>query len=348
MHLKLNARGGVERMLHYYLEQFSRWDWDVRLYSSEARKTENTDPRYELVLKRVRWAPRWLRLVLFNILLGRDSKIKAADVGIGLNRIWHGEIACANGNHIGHCRAQKKTILSPYDYIKIWLDKKSFKNSQLILACSKMVQYELVNDYGQPASKIKLLPLPVDTSNFNKELKQAQLQLKKKYGLSEDRINFLFVSTGHKRKGLDLLLEIFADSRLADVNLYVAGTKFRSKLANVYSLGFCDQIYELYAAADALLHPAHYEPYGLVIPESIACGTPVITAAGVGASYLVEPRLGIVCSDLSKEVWLEEISSFKPERFDIPSDFAQANKLDIESYMNEFKAIIYSCVEARK
>jgi glycosyltransferase involved in cell wall biosynthesis len=39
-------------------------------------------------------------------------------------------------------------------------------------------------------------------------------------------------------------------------------------------------------AADAFVLPTRYEPFGLVITEALACGTPVVTARSAGAAEL--------------------------------------------------------------
>jgi glycosyltransferase involved in cell wall biosynthesis len=48
----------------------------------------------------------------------------------------------------------------------------------------------------------------------------------------------------------------------------------------------------LYSAADFAVFPSRYEPFGYVVAEALACGTPVIAAPG-GASrlFLQEPPL---------------------------------------------------------
>jgi glycosyltransferase involved in cell wall biosynthesis len=41
---------------------------------------------------------------------------------------------------------------------------------------------------------------------------------------------------------------------------------------------------EVYAASDLLVHPAEWEPYGLIVNEAMVCGVPVIVSDRVGAS----------------------------------------------------------------
>ena len=55
----------------------------------------------------------------------------------------------------------------------------------------------------------------------------------------------------------------------------------------VINLGFRNNMPALYAAADAAILASKYEPFGLVGPEAVLCGTPVILANTVGATEVI-------------------------------------------------------------
>jgi glycosyltransferase involved in cell wall biosynthesis len=52
------------------------------------------------------------------------------------------------------------------------------------------------------------------------------------------------------------------------------------------------------AAADLLVLPTQYEPFGLVVVEALACGVPVLVSRLAGASVAVDNgRTGLILED---------------------------------------------------
>ncbi len=58
---------------------------------------------------------------------------------------------------------------------------------------------------------------------------------------------------------------------------------------HVELLGFRQDVHDLMAAADVLVHPAAAEPFGLVLVEAMALGLPVIASNGGAAPEIVVP-----------------------------------------------------------
>lgn len=112
-----------------------------------------------------------------------------------------------------------------------------------------------------------------------------------------DQRVFLFAGSLIERKGIDLLARAFV--RLAreapHVRLKIAGQgKLADSIAQtlrpvrerVQFVGFKDwaELPELYASADVLCVPSRYDGWGLVVPEGLASGLPLIATDRMGAA----------------------------------------------------------------
>ena len=117
---------------------------------------------------------------------------------------------------------------------------------------------------------------------------------------------FLFSGSFILRKGIDLVASAF--NRLVregyDVELNLVGAgplehSLRSKLASVssrvqmHSFKQWHELASVYARADILVVPSRYDGWGLVVPEGLAAGMPVISTYSTGAARdLIEPDNG--------------------------------------------------------
>ena len=110
-------------------------------------------------------------------------------------------------------------------------------------------------------------------------------------------LQFLFVGSLIRRKGVDLVARAFARvaREFPHVRLKVAGVgdleemiaeMRREVRERVEFVGFKHwrELPELYASADVLCVPSRYDGWGLVVPEGLAAGLPVIATDRMGAA----------------------------------------------------------------
>ncbi|GAG93309.1 unnamed protein product, partial [marine sediment metagenome] len=149
-------------------------------------------------------------------------------------------------------------------------------------------------------------------------------------------------STSHKRKGFLPLLTAFKQLPEDDYELLVAGDKLPVSNVpnNVRCLGFVSDMAELYASVDITVLPSYYEPFGLVVPESLACGTPVIISEHVGAKDLINDNYGIVIPSVTVNAIKQAIEQARQQQFTIPEDFAQQHQLTLPAHIQQLKTVM--------
>ena len=101
-------------------------------------------------------------------------------------------------------------------------------------------------------------------------------------GLPQDRAVFLLASTGHARKGLDLLVQMPSVTRTFRCCSSSPAAQ-RDARAEPSDLGYRTDMPDVYRAVDCTVMASRFEPFGLVGVESVLCGTPLVGAAAWGA-----------------------------------------------------------------
>lgn len=139
--------------------------------------------------------------------------------------------------------------------------------------------------------------------NLNRYIHANPSRIREDLSLAEAPL-FIFVGRLIRQKGVDVLINAFANVK--DAYLLIAGNgKDRDDLetlsgqldlkGRVFFLGVRHDIPELMKAADCLVLPSRWEGQGLVIPEALAVGLPVIATDFAAAPSLVDnERTGII------------------------------------------------------
>lgn len=140
-------------------------------------------------------------------------------------------------------------------------------------------------------------------------------------------LRFLYAGQLGLRKGIPLLLEAWAAARLDDAQLHLVGSwtlsgARRDRLppsVRLHPPQPWHLLREHYRAADVFVFPSHFEGFGLVLLEAMACGLPVICGrAGVGPDA-VGPQAGHVVAEWSVDAWVEALRAAAAQRRELPS-----------------------------
>src|SRR5207253_7768761 len=101
---------------------------------------------------------------------------------------------------------------------------------------------------------------------------------------------------GHSRKGLNPIRAAMSASS-KDVILAVAGKPpTGAKESFVSFLGYIENLPDAYRAADFTILGSNYEPFGLVGPESIVCGTRLVFEKVIGCLPAIKPETVVTFS----------------------------------------------------
>jgi glycosyltransferase involved in cell wall biosynthesis len=227
------------------------------------------------------------------------------------------------------------------DRSELALERRSYRESTRVVAHSRLMRDELVELYGLDPAKISVIYPPVNTAEFFPGPSGDKSESKRRFGLSPEKTTLFFPSTGHARKGLPLLLDALRHLPPDRFELAVAGSGSGALRAEYTTtlryLGFIKNMADAYRAVDFTILPSHYEPFGLVITESVACGTPVITHRRVGACDLIGDREGVIFDALTPQSLRDAIlnADARREEFHIAPDFCARNHLTVAGHIDE-------------
>ena len=234
----------------------------------------------------------------------RIRRLKArSDLGpvIACNQTGAADIAICGSTHPGYLAAMGQPAARSDDW-KIRLEHAHLTNAKFIVAHSQRMADEAMRHHGVSAEKIRLMYPPVDGDRFSPASETERARLRAELQLPDDRCVFLLASTGHRRKGLDLLARFFAETHLP-VCLVVAGRPLDIAAPHIRYLGYRTDIENVFRAIDFTLLASLYEPFGLVGIESVLCGTPVVAADNVGCAEVIREG-GQITFSLDREASL--------------------------------------------
>lgn len=202
-----------------------------------------------------------------------------------------------------------------------------------IIAATPAEQAQLEFLYHADSRKLVVIPPGVDTSHF---YPISADEAKAFIGMPTDSNLLLFVGRIEPLKGIDTLIRAMAILALKGIFdqyphfLVIIGgdpeaqhQDMDAEMARLKilcgELGICDQLIFLgkrsqdtlpyyYSSAEVLIMPSHYESFGMVALEAMACGIPVVASQVGGLAFLVQDGMtGYVVPDDEPQVLAERL-----------------------------------------
>jgi D-inositol-3-phosphate glycosyltransferase len=214
---------------------------------------------------------------------------------------------------LGAVKFQSVSDIPAIAQTRLEIEKQILEQAQSIVATSPQELDDLQVLVSRDG-KVDVIPCGTDVSNFRPI---SKAEARKQLGIQAGEKVVLYVGRFDRRKGIETLVRATSELRSQleqgeEINpknlklLIVGGSDpqeadgaERRRIeqivtdldlqANTEFVGIVghDRLPLYYTAADVCVIPSHYEPFGLVAIEAMACGTPVVAAAVGGLKFTV-------------------------------------------------------------
>ena len=192
---------------------------------------------------------------------------------------------------------QKQRLKKIFD---LFFGYRILRDASKMIASTK-TEVEQYKKMGVDEDKIEIVPNGIDLSEY--ENLPEKREFRRKYSIREDEKMILYLGRIHKIKGIDLLVETFADmvKELDSLKLVIVGPddgflstlkRQRENLKISDKILFTGLIPEkdklgAYVDADVYVLPSVYETFPVTVLEACACGTPIIVTDRCGIANIV-------------------------------------------------------------
>lgn len=279
--------GGIERYTRDFVDELIRSDRQVVVHARRIDKPSAFSPGLEFDPIRSAVFPRKFKDYFYHRRISSLAPtLKGTQFAMTRVPVRDGEVC--GGTHRGYFKKARK-VMGFFDRLQVSMEMKSYHHCRTVISHSRLCTGELHSMYQLPADRIATIHPPADLKRFHPVSDEERLNIRNRLGFPSDKVVFAFPSTGHKRKGLFPLVEAmksFGDRAL----IALAGREAGGMPDHVRYLGHLggDAMADLYRAADYTSMASYYEPFGLIGPESIMCGTPVLFEENMGCLEVID------------------------------------------------------------
>ena len=215
-----------------------------------------------------------------------------------------------------------------YHRLLLALERRVFTRTPEIVAISRRGAEEIAKLYGVPPARLSVIYNGVDLERYHPDNRaRFRAAARGEARLAPEGWVVLFAGSGFERKGLATAIEALARLDERGANLVVVGKgdprpyqaiAARSGVgARVVWLGARSDLERWYAAADIVVLPSRYEPFGNVHLEALAAGLPVVASARAGGAEIIADGInGSVVDPLDSRAVTAALERFRQRRED--------------------------------
>ena len=315
--------GGQEKVIWNFSHYLAENNYLVDIYAAKIKD----EPQHPNITVKKVFVPnlgRGLRTLIFALYACKKAKSYKDACVFGFGKTFYQDIYRSGGgvHKYYFTRAKLKYIsklsralytarkmLSLSHWVNIWIENKTYSDKHLktVIVPSEFVKKQIKEGFEIDEDKIKIVRNETNLKLFDyKKRRIFKKELIEKLNFMDNDFIFSFVSTNHRLKGLDYLLDAckIAKGKGYEFKLLVAGNGderyFKKRveklglIRNVIWLGVVKDIEKVYCASDFFVYPTLFDTFGHVILESLSCGTPVLCSRYAGASEIIEDDVFII------------------------------------------------------
>jgi len=297
--------GGTERVVWEIATRLPRDRWEVRVWLSTAPGVDEMADALAargVAVERVaevdsRWDARGMLGTWRRLRRARPHLLHVHHVWPAADRYL---VALAEAAGVRHVVVTEHIVGRAHSAGQRALKRRELARAAAVTAVCGAVAQSLVDDYGVPRDRVRVVPNGADVPDEAAEAGPMRA-IRETFRATPLRPLWVVASRLEEQKGHDVLLDALAEVRRRGLEFTVACAgdgALRDALearaaelglaGHVRFLGRVEDVGPLLLAADAVLLPSRWEGLPLTLLEALARGRPVVASAVGGVPEVVE------------------------------------------------------------
>ena len=313
--MKLFPGGGLQRDCVEIARHCRQRGHDVVIFTSFKDESDFADDLAVAVLP-IRQGPNHRMLEEFATSFRWAAAVQQFDLAVGFDKLTHLDVLyCADPSVYFRMKKERFRFLIPRYRSCLALERATFEPGRRtkVLVLSEKQRNEYREVWHTSPERLALLPPTVSSARRCPQYRRNGVRDARRADFGFTPRDWVWIAIGVQphTKGFDRTvraLRQFPNAKLLVVGLVETSTRAAAALAarakrlkvadRISFLGHREDIPDVMAAADLLVHPARHDTTGTVILEAVVNGLPVVTTSVCGyAKHVIAAEAGIVVDD---------------------------------------------------